>query len=50
MSIIVTAKGIFLLEVTENHDFDIIFFLYQKLRKTYILTKKDIIGLQHMIF
>ena len=36
-----TAKEIFLLEITENHDFHINFFLYQKLRKTYILTKNS---------
>ena len=46
MSVNVTAKEIFLLEITENHDFDINFFLYQKLRKTYILTKINVSHLE----
>ena len=40
MSVNGTAKEIFLLEITENRDFDIKKNLLKKLRKTYVLTKK----------
>ena len=50
MSVNVTAKEIFLLQITENHDFDVNFFISKTEKSVYInQTRHSIFSVYHFL-